>query len=195
MPPHIFIYLFMFYRQPHIFIFHLVCYVSKCLRVETSFWTGGCTHTPAKCQSSYMRKKCIASNLITTCRILIKKKKKKILYLVVWRREVLPSSFFLLYFSSLMLSFIPQFVFLLQFVCSVLLSRLVTKGKAEGIANCSQLLLLSTLIIQVENKTSCPGIVWYPQKRGTFFFSFFSFVLWYGSCFVVVCNCGSNNYS
>ena len=76
MPPHIFIYLFLFYRQPHIFIFHLVCYISKCLRVETSFWTGGCTHTPAKCQSSYMRKKCIASNLITTCRILIKKKKK-----------------------------------------------------------------------------------------------------------------------
>ena len=88
------------------FIFHLVCYINKCLRVETSFWTGGCTHTPAKCQSSYMRKKCIASNLITTCRILIKKKKKKkFLYLVVWRREGLPSSFFLLYFSSLMLSF------------------------------------------------------------------------------------------
>ena len=61
MPPHIFIYLFLFNRQPHIFIFHLVCYISKCLRVETS---------------SYMRKKCIASNLITTCRILIKKKKK-----------------------------------------------------------------------------------------------------------------------
>ena len=56
---------------PNIYLF------SKCLRVETSFWTGGCTHTPAKCQSSYMRKKCIASNLITTCRILIKKKKKK----------------------------------------------------------------------------------------------------------------------
>ena len=116
MPPHIFIYLFLFNRQPHIFIFHffffwewfifhLVCYLSKCLRVETSFWTGGCTHTPAKCQSSYMRKKCIASNLITTCRVLIKKKKKKFLYLLVWRREVLHSSFFLLYFTSLMLSF------------------------------------------------------------------------------------------
>ncbi|KAF3958233.1 hypothetical protein CMV_016838 [Castanea mollissima] len=39
------------------------------------------------------------------------------------------------------------------------LSRLVTKGKEEGIANSSSLLLLSTVIVRVENKTSCSGIV------------------------------------
>ena len=138
---------------PNIYLF------SKCLRVETSFWTGGCTHTPAKCQSSYMRKKCIASNLITTCRVLIKKKKKISLPCSVKERgtsfQFLP---FIFFFAYAILSFLN-----LIFCCSLFalfyLSRLVTKGKAEGIANCSQLLLLSTLIIQVENKTSCSEIV------------------------------------
>ena len=41
---YIYIYIYiLFYRQPQLFIlfiFHIVCYISKCLRVETSFWTG-----------------------------------------------------------------------------------------------------------------------------------------------------------
>ena len=47
------------------------------------------------------------------------------------------------------------------------LSRLVTKRKEEGIANCSRLLILS-----IEMKTSCSGIVWCPKERGTILFPF-----------------------
>ena len=129
MPPHIFIYLFLFYRQPHIFIFHLVCYISKCLRVETSFWTRGCTHTPAKCQSSYMSKKCIASNLITTCRVLIKKKNLIFFQCEGERYFLLVSSFYI--FLRLCYPFIPQFDFLLQFVCSVLLIKTCNEGESR----------------------------------------------------------------
>ena len=47
------------------------------------------------------------------------------------------------------------------------LSRLVTKQKEEGIVKCSCLLILS-----IERKTSCSGIVWCPKERGTFLFLF-----------------------
>ena len=133
MSPHIFIYLFLFYRQPHIFIFHLVCYISKCLRVETSFWTGGCTHTPAKCQSSYMRKKCIASNLITTCRILINKKKKNSLTCSVKEKG---TSFqfltFIFFFAYAILSFL-NFIFCCSLFALVCLSRLVKRRERRKV--------------------------------------------------------------
>ena len=130
---HIYIYIFLFYRQPQLFIFHIVCYISKCLRVETSFWTGGCTHTPAKCQSSYMSKKCIASNLITTCRILIFFLKNSLPCSVKERGTSFQFLPFIFYFAYAILSFLN-----LIFCCSLFalfyVSRLVERREKKKVS-------------------------------------------------------------
>ena len=95
----------------------------------------------------------------------------------------LPFSFLLLYFSLCLCYAILPFLNLI-FCCSLFalfyISRLITKGKEEGIANHSRLLLLSTVTVRVENNTSCSGIVWYPKERGTFIRPLTWFLLCHG---------------